>query len=198
MGTLSKALAGYGSYVCCSEQMQNYLVQHHCIYTTAPPPVKWAALGALDVPSKPPIWAAHWSVQSVSCARKNGLNTLQSESQIIPVVVGQGSNAYRASERQDILVGALIPHCTEGTASAYRWSGTQRSEYRPCHRAYHARGACMKRLLIIWMGAQRMPLSLSQTLRSSIRWSYSAEQKRCSTLVYPLYTHRLNGRPARF
>ena len=52
MGTLSKAMAGYGGFVACSSTLRKLLVQsaRAFIYTTAPPPaVVGAALGALDV-----------------------------------------------------------------------------------------------------------------------------------------------------
>jgi 7-keto-8-aminopelargonate synthetase-like enzyme len=49
-----------------------------------------------------------------------GLNTLQSESQIIPVVVGENKEVMRIAARlreQDILVGAIRPPTVpEGTA----------------------------------------------------------------------------------
>ena len=126
MGTLSKALAGYGGYVCCSEQMRSYLVQHSrsFIYTTAPPPAQvGAALGALDVLEQTPNMGSTLLERASrfrAALHENGLNTLQSESQIIPVVVGENEKVMRIAHRlreQDILVGAIRPPTVpEGTA----------------------------------------------------------------------------------
>ena len=126
MGTLSKALAGYGGYVCCSEQMRSYLVQHSrsFIYTTAPPPAQvGAALGALDVLEQTPNMGSTLLERASrfrAALHENGLNTLQSESQIIPVVVGENEEVMRIAHRlreQDILVGAIRPPTVpEGTA----------------------------------------------------------------------------------
>jgi 8-amino-7-oxononanoate synthase len=126
MGTLSKALAGYGGYVCCSEQMRSYLVQHSrsFIYTTAPPPAQvGAALGALDVLEQTPNMGSTLLERASrfrAALHENGLNTLQSESQIIPVVVGENEEVMRIAHRlreQDVLVGAIRPPTVpEGTA----------------------------------------------------------------------------------
>jgi 7-keto-8-aminopelargonate synthetase-like enzyme len=126
MGTLSKALAGYGGYVCCSEQMRRYLVQHSrsFIYTTAPPPAQvGAALGALDVLEETPNLGKRLLENACrfrTALHDTGLNTLQSESQIIPVVVGENKEVMRIAARlreQDILVGAIRPPTVpEGTA----------------------------------------------------------------------------------
>ena len=118
MGTLSKALAGYGGYVCCSEQMRSYLVQHSrsFIYTTAPPPAQvGAALGALDVLEQTPNMGSTLLERAGrfrAALQENGLNTLQSESQIIPLVVGKNEKVMRIAHslrEQDILVGAIRP-----------------------------------------------------------------------------------------
>ena len=126
MGTLSKALAGYGGYVCCSEQMRSYLVQHSrsFIYTTAPPPAQvGAALGALDVLEQTPNMGSTLLERASrfrAALHGNGLNTLRSESQIIPVVVGENEKVMRIAQclrEQDILVGAIRPPTVpEGTA----------------------------------------------------------------------------------
>ena len=126
MGTLSKALAGYGGYVCGSEQMRAYLVQHSrsFIYTTAPPPAQLgAALGALDLlDADPNIGRAllKKATRFRQALQEGGLNTLQSESQIIPIVIGDNHEVLRIAnilKEQDILVGAIRPPTVpDGTA----------------------------------------------------------------------------------
>ncbi|MCX7006682.1 MAG: aminotransferase class I/II-fold pyridoxal phosphate-dependent enzyme, partial [Kiritimatiellaeota bacterium] len=61
MGTVSKALGGYGGFVACSEAMRALLINRAraFIYTTAPPPAAaGAALGALGLLEKNPSWGA--------------------------------------------------------------------------------------------------------------------------------------------
>lgn len=105
MGTLSKALGGYGGFAACSTDLRELLINRArgFIYTTAlPPPCVGSALAALDVlASKPDIGeallrkAAVFREQLVSA----GFDTLSSESQIIPVVVGSSEKALSLSQR---------------------------------------------------------------------------------------------------
>lgn len=118
MGTMSKAMAGYGGYVACSENLRALLVNSSraFIYTTAPPPaVVGAALGALDVLDASPNLgnvlqanAAHFR----SLLHAAGLDTLQSQSQIIPVVIGANDKAValaRTLREKGLIVPAIRP-----------------------------------------------------------------------------------------
>ena len=126
MGTLSKAYGGYGGYIACSPLLRDYLIQtsRSFIYTTAPPPAQLAAaLAALDLLQQTPnlgtqlLQRAHQFRQHLQQA---GLNTLQSESQIIPIIIGDNQRALsiaNALKKQDILVSAIRPPTVpEGTA----------------------------------------------------------------------------------
>ena len=118
MGTLSKALGGYGGFVACSEKMRALLVNRAraFIFTTAPPPaVLGAALGALDVLAKNPGWGAELLRRATLFRQKlqaAGLDTLQSASQIIPIMVGDNAKALTLAGRlreQSLLVVAIRP-----------------------------------------------------------------------------------------
>ncbi|MCK5850724.1 MAG: 8-amino-7-oxononanoate synthase [Kiritimatiellae bacterium] len=105
MGTLSKALAGYGGFVACSPDMRKLLINkaRSFIYTTALPPSSvGAALGALNVLSAEPNLGSDLLARSArfrTLLQEAGLNTLSSVSQIIPVVVGSTEKALSLSSR---------------------------------------------------------------------------------------------------
>jgi len=99
MGTLSKALGGYGGFIACSENMRAWLVHRarSFIYTTAPPPpVVGAALGALDALEADPGMGARLlarAAQFRAQLQDAGLDTRSSSTQIIPVMAGGNETA---------------------------------------------------------------------------------------------------------
>ncbi len=118
MGTLSKALGGYGGFVACSGNLRRWLINRAraFIYTTAPPPsAVGAALAALKILEREP----HLGRELLSRAdrfrtqlKEAGFNTLNSSSQIIPVLVGENAAALRLAARlreQGILAAAIRP-----------------------------------------------------------------------------------------
>lgn len=126
MGTLSKAFGGYGGFVACTRDMRNLLVNQarSFIYSTAlPPAVVGAALAALDLMEQNPGWGADL-LRRADTFRKTlnaaGLDTLQSASQIVPVLVGENEKALSLSNRlreNGILCVAIRPPTVpEGTA----------------------------------------------------------------------------------
>ena len=126
MGTLSKAFGGYGGFVACTRDMRNLLVNQarSLIYSTAlPPAVIGAALAALDLMEQNPGWGADL-LRRADTFRKAltaaGLDTLQSASQIVPVLVGDNEKALSLSNRlreDGILCVAIRPPTVpDGTA----------------------------------------------------------------------------------
>lgn len=105
MGTLSKALGGYGGFVACSELMRSRLINHArtFIYSTALPPIMTgAALGALEVIEGDPGMGARLLAKAEMLRaqlRASGVATGASVSQIIPVMVGDNEQALRLHRR---------------------------------------------------------------------------------------------------
>ncbi len=126
LGTLSKAFGGYGGFVTCSKSVRAFLINHarSFIYSTAlPPPVVAAALGALQVIEGSRDLGAQL-VNNASAFRNRleeaGLNTGNSASQIIPIMVGKNSKALAISQklREHGIIGVAIrpPTVPRGTA----------------------------------------------------------------------------------
>jgi len=126
LGTLSKAFGGYGGFVTCSKSVRAFLINHarSFIYSTAlPPPVVAAALGALQVVEESSDLGAQL-VNNATAFRnrleEGGLNTGNSASQIIPVMVGENSKTLAISQklREHGIIGVAIrpPTVPQGTA----------------------------------------------------------------------------------
>lgn len=118
MGTMSKAMAGYGGYVACSNQLRHLLINasRAFIYTTAPPPaVIGAALGALDVFEASPRLGNILQANADyfrSLLHDGGLDTMNSQSQIIPIAIGDNKKALAISQKlrdQGIICAAIRP-----------------------------------------------------------------------------------------
>jgi 8-amino-7-oxononanoate synthase len=126
MGTLGKALAGFGAYVAGPQLLIDALVQT-CggfIYSTAPPP---AVLGALDaaldlVPAmdaeRAAVLAAAERVRRAAAAR--GFDTFGSSTQIVPIGLGSEARALAAMAQLETLglLGVAIrpPTVPEGSS----------------------------------------------------------------------------------
>lgn len=118
MGTLSKALGGFGGFVACSREMRRWLIHkaRSFVYSTAlPPAMVGAALGALQcLRENPDMGRQLLDRAALFRARLQaaGLDTGSSESQIIPVMVGENERAIRLQRRlleQGILAVAIRP-----------------------------------------------------------------------------------------
>ncbi|MBM2803363.1 MAG: bioF [Deltaproteobacteria bacterium] len=105
MGTLGKALGGFGAYVAGSAALRDLLI-NRCrsfIFTTALPPAVMAmALAAIDLVKQEP---ERREALSANCGMlKNGLIQLgfelgQSESPILPLIVGDAGKCMKFSEQ---------------------------------------------------------------------------------------------------
>ena len=125
MGTLSKALGSEGGFVCATREMTDYLRNkaRSYIFSTAPSPASaGAALAALGIIQREPGRVARLQ-QNVAFfleqLHRLGVNA-QTESAIVPVIVGDSARALAAAEsmRDDgIFVSAIrYPSVPEGTA----------------------------------------------------------------------------------
>jgi 7-keto-8-aminopelargonate synthetase-like enzyme len=118
MGTLSKAVGSYGGFVACSPCMRELFVNRAraLIYTTAlPPPVIAASIAALEIMQTSPELGAELLKRAESfrkTLKAAGLDTLQSASQIIPIVVGENAKTLALAEHlraSGILAVAIRP-----------------------------------------------------------------------------------------
>jgi 8-amino-7-oxononanoate synthase len=125
MGTFGKALGGYGAFVACDGLLRDWLV-NRCrgfIFSTAlPPPVAAAALKALELLPALDDRRAHLFRQADrvrAALRRLGIDTLASDTQIIPAIIGPDAEtlaASRAMEHLGILaVGIRPPTVPPGT-----------------------------------------------------------------------------------
>jgi 8-amino-7-oxononanoate synthase len=113
MGTLSKAIGGYGGYLCASAAVVD-LIRNRArtlIYSTGlPPAIVAAAIAALDVIEREPDYAALPVEKAKMFARRAGLPAPASP--IVPVVLGEADAALAASrllEEHGFLVIAIRP-----------------------------------------------------------------------------------------
>lgn len=118
MGTLSKALGCFGAYAAGPKEIIDYLINKSrpFIYTTAlPASVAAAAIAALDiVESQPELRKQLWDNVKFF---KRGLkkikaDTMQSETQIIPILIGDNDRAVEISQRlleEGVFIQAIRP-----------------------------------------------------------------------------------------
>jgi len=124
MGTLSKALGGYGAYVCASRPVIDLLKSRArtLVYTTGLPPACAAgALAALDVITAEPERVAAPLARARRFTRALGLDEAQSA--IVPVVLGESARALAAAadlEAQGLLAVAIRPPTVPAGAARLR------------------------------------------------------------------------------
>jgi glycine C-acetyltransferase/8-amino-7-oxononanoate synthase len=105
MGTMGKALGAYGAYVCSSSKLSDYLLNtvRSFIFSTAPPPPMVAAsLAALELLEAEPGRVEELRSNAAtlrSALTAEGLPAGSSESQIVPVAIGDPDLTMRLCER---------------------------------------------------------------------------------------------------
>jgi glycine C-acetyltransferase/8-amino-7-oxononanoate synthase len=118
VGTLGKSLGSYGAYVCCDKPMAKYLVNtaRTLIFSTAlPPPAVAGAMAALELLREQPgrVDKLHRNAEAMRGAlAAEGLDAGPSETQILPLVVGDAGAAMDACERalaQGVFCQAIRP-----------------------------------------------------------------------------------------
>ena len=126
VGTLGKALGGFGAFVAGSEALIETLIQkaRPWIYTTAPPPAVAAAVSEAVRIARAEDWRRQRLAAHVRRFREGaaalGLTLLPSRTPIQPVILGAAEAATRASEallEAGLWVAAIRPPTVpEGTA----------------------------------------------------------------------------------
>ncbi len=125
MGTLGKALGSFGAYVAGSKALISLLVSkaRPFIYTTAlPPSVAAASIAAIDIVEKEPeLRERLWD--NVGFFKENlpkGVDTLESPTQIIPLVIGDAPRTMEISskllEKGVFIQGIRPPTVPENTS----------------------------------------------------------------------------------
>ena len=113
MGTLSKAIGGYGGYLCASQPVIDLIKSRArtFVYSTGLPPASVAAaIAALDLIVAEPHYAALPVAKARLFTRR--LNLPEAVSPIVPIVIGYAKAALEASrglEEQGFLVVAIRP-----------------------------------------------------------------------------------------
>jgi 8-amino-7-oxononanoate synthase len=126
VGTLGKALGSYGAYVCCDQSLAKYLINtaRTLIFSTAlSPPAVAAAMAALELLREQPRRVEKLQ-RNARVLREalaaGGVPVPGSSTQIVPLLVGDASEAVRASERaleRGIFAQAIRPPTVpEGTS----------------------------------------------------------------------------------
>lgn len=126
VGTLSKALGGYGGFAAGSAELAKLLVNkaRSFLYSTGlPPACLGSALGALDVIEETPAMGEALLRRAASFRKmlaREGLDVSGSQSPIVPVMVGDNEKAVELSrrlfERGVIAVAIRPPTVPAGTA----------------------------------------------------------------------------------
>jgi 8-amino-7-oxononanoate synthase len=128
MGTLSKAIGGYGGYLCASQPVIDFMRTRArtFIYSTGlPPAVIAAASAALDVIERDPGYVAEPLRKAKLFAR--ALNLPEAQSAIVPVIVGETDAALAASELlrdEGFLVVAIRPPTVPAGTARLRFAFT--------------------------------------------------------------------------
>jgi glycine C-acetyltransferase len=105
MGTLGKALGGFGAYIAGSRDLINYFI-NRCrtfLYTTAlPPAIAAMAMAALEIVEREPqrrtrLWEN--TAYFKEGLEKRGFNTGMSETPICPILIGDNALTMEADRR---------------------------------------------------------------------------------------------------
>ncbi len=131
MGTFSKALGSLGGFVAGNRRLIEYLHNRarSFIYSTAmPPPVLGAIAAALDIVAGEPERRRYLLSEAESFRQtlsQAGFDTLGSETQIIPVLVGENARTLRVAARlreRGLMAVALRPPTVPPGRSRVRFS----------------------------------------------------------------------------
>jgi 8-amino-7-oxononanoate synthase len=121
MGTLSKAVGGYGAYLCASKSVIEWMQNRArtFVYSTGLPPASVAAaIAALDIIEKDPALDTKPLQKARSFTKTAGLP--EPMTNIVPILLGEEQRALRASEmlsEEGFLVIAIRPPTVpKGTA----------------------------------------------------------------------------------
>ncbi|HSR95146.1 MAG TPA: 8-amino-7-oxononanoate synthase [Solirubrobacterales bacterium] len=131
VGTLGKALGSYGAYVCAGAELREYLLNtaRPFIFSTAlPPPVLAAAQAALELLEAEPELVRQLNANAAalrSGLAAEGLAVDGSESQIVPLEVGDATRTMELCERlleHGVFAQGIRPPTVPAGSSRLRFS----------------------------------------------------------------------------
>jgi 8-amino-7-oxononanoate synthase len=131
MGTFSKALGSLGGYVAGDQRLIDYLHNRarSFIYSTAmPPPVLGAIAAALDIVTQEPERRQYLLTEAARFRHtltQAGFDILGSETQIVPVLVGENAHTLESAARlreRGLMAVALRPPTVPPGRSRVRFS----------------------------------------------------------------------------
>ncbi len=131
LGTCGKAMGVFGAYVACGREMRDYLVNHARSFifsTSLPPAVLGGILAAVEVIKGEPERRERLLERAAEVReelRAAGIDTLKSESQIVPVILGSQSRALAFSKKlaeENLDVRAVRPPTVPKGTSRLRLS----------------------------------------------------------------------------
>ena len=132
MGTLSKAIGGYGGYLCASAPVIAFIKNRArtLVYSTGlPPGIVAAAIAALDLIARDPAYAALPLRKAKAFTIRAGLP--EAVSPIVPVIVGEPEDALAAArmlEAEGFLAVPIRPPTVPAGTARLRLAFTARHE----------------------------------------------------------------------
>lgn len=142
MGTLSKAIGGYGGYLCASQPVIDLVKTKAAsfVYSTGLPPATIAAaIASLDFIAANPDYIARPLANARAFTR--ALNLPEAQSPIVPIVIGAADNALAASqalEEKGLLVVAIRPPTVPKDTARLRVAFTAEHTAADIERLIHA------------------------------------------------------------
>ena len=153
MGTLGKALGNYGAYVCGSSELTEYLVNvcRPLIFSTAlPPSVVLGAQRALELVNESRIERLQANASELRTGlREQGLEVGGSETQIVPLVVGDADAAMALCEgalERGVFAQAIRPPTVPEGTSRLRMTAMATHRVKDLRRAAREVGAAAREL----------------------------------------------------
>jgi 8-amino-7-oxononanoate synthase len=154
VGTMSKALGGYGGFVVCDRDVREYLVNHarSLIYSTALPPVcATAALAAVRLIRKAAGGLGEELMRRAALfagfLREAGISVAEPQSAIIPIILGDNTSAVSVSrtlEQKGIWAPAIRPPTVPAGTARLRLSVTLDHGQEDLERAAETIGSVLK------------------------------------------------------
>jgi 8-amino-7-oxononanoate synthase len=138
MGTLSKAIGAYGGYLCASAPVIDFIKNRArtLVYSTGlPPAIVAAAIAALDLIARDPVYAALPLRKAAAFTARAGLP--EAASPIVPVIVGAAEDALAAArmlEAEGFLAVPIRPPTVPAGTARLRLAFTARHHYADIER----------------------------------------------------------------